>query len=259
MAWVLSIVWIAIQVISNPLLEQHRAKNVWKIPLPTSVDCRLVILVKLVKKASLVVPNAPVATRVKPERALAVLAKHVRRVNLVHPMIQKRMLVHHANLATIKKNRAKLPVCRAFPERIKTVPGNNRANSVRKTHSTICPLLSFAMLEVLVNLRLLQAMLNALHARPAKREHPVHHVIKEDTGQQMTGILKRVLLAKKDNIKVNVVKPSVIRVFQVCTNPRKAAKNAFLALQVPIKICRTKKFVKLSAQVMLLLVVARLQ
>ena len=120
-------------------------------------------------------------------------------------------------------------------------------------------LLKFATPVVLVNSPLLQAMLNALHARPEKREHPVHHVIKEDTGQQMTGILKRVLLAKKDNIKVTVVKPSVTRVFQVCTNPRKAAKNVFLALQVPIKICRMKKFVKLSAQVMLLLVVARLQ
>ena len=79
-------------------------------------------------------------------------------------------------------------------------------------------LLNFAMLAVPVNSPLLQAMLNALHVPPEKREHPVHHVIKEDTGQQMTGILKRVLLAKKDNIKVTVVKPSVTRVFQVCTN-----------------------------------------
>ena len=155
--------------------------------------------------------------------------------------------------------RAKHLVCRAFPERIKTVPGDNFAKSVRKTHSTIHRLLSFAMLAVLVNLPLLQAMLNALHARPEKREHPVHHVIKEVIGQQMTTTLNLVLFAQKGNIKVTVVKPSVTRVFQVCTNPRKAGKNAFLALQVPIKICRMKKCVKFSTQVMLLLVVARLQ
>ena len=120
-------------------------------------------------------------------------------------------------------------------------------------------LLNFAKPVVLDNSPLHQAMLNALHARPVKREHPVHHVTKEDIGQQMTTTLKRVLFAKKGNIKVTVVKPSVTRVFQVCTNPRKAAKNVFLALQVPIKICRMKKVVTLSKQVMLLLVVARLQ
>jgi hypothetical protein len=102
------------------------------MPLPTSVDCRLVILVKLVKKASLVVPNAPVATRVKPERALAVLAKHVRRVNLVHPMIQKRMLVHHATRVFIKKIRAKRHACRAFLERMKTIRVRPNAMLVTK-------------------------------------------------------------------------------------------------------------------------------
>ena len=86
-------------------------------------------------------------------------------------------------------------------------------------------------------------MHNALHASPVKREHLVHHVIKEDIGQQVTTTLKRVLLAKKGNIKAHVVKPFVTRVFQVCTNPTEAAKNAFLALQVPIKICQMKKVV----------------
>ena len=117
----------------------------------------------------------------------------------------------------------------------------------------------FATPVVLDNSPLHQAMLNALHARLVKREHPVHHARKEATGQQMTTTLKRVLFAKKGNIKVTLAKPSVTRVFQVCTNPRKAAKNAFLALQVPIKICRMKKCVKFSTQAMLLLVVARLQ
>ena len=120
-------------------------------------------------------------------------------------------------------------------------------------------LLKFATPVVLDNSPLLQAMLNALHARPVKREHLVHHVIKEDIGQQMTTTLKRVLLAKKGNIKIHVVKPFVTRVFQVCTNPTEAAKNAFHALQALIKICQIKKFVNISTQVMLLLVVAQLQ
>ena len=119
MALVLSIVWIAIQVISKTKPEQHRAKNVLKIPIPTTVGCRLVIFVVLVKKVILVVPNASVATRVKPERALVVLVKNVPLVNLVNPMIQTLLRARHATRAVIKMNWAKLPVCRAFPERIK--------------------------------------------------------------------------------------------------------------------------------------------
>ena len=130
MAKVPSIVWIAIQVISKTKPEQHRAKNVLKIPLPTSVDCHLVILVKLVKKAMLEVPNAPVAMLVNRVRVIMVPVKYVRWANLVHPTIQTRLRARHANRATFKKIRAKLPVCRAFPERIKTVPGDNRAKSV---------------------------------------------------------------------------------------------------------------------------------
>ena len=139
MAKVPSIVWIAIQVISKTKPEQHRAKNVLKIPLPTSVDCRLVIFVVLVKKVILVVPNASVATRVKPERALAVLAKHVRRANLVHPMTQKRMLVHHATRARIKKMRAKRLVCRAFLERMKTIPVQPNVKSAALGNTKMYP------------------------------------------------------------------------------------------------------------------------
>ena len=117
----------------------------------------------------------------------------------------------------------------------------------------------FATPVVLDNSPLHQAMLNALHARLVKREHPVHHARKEATGQQMTTTLNLVLFAQKGNTKVQVVKPFVTHVFQVCTNPTKAAKNVFLALSVDTKIRPIKKFVKLSTQVMLLLVVARLQ
>jgi len=120
-------------------------------------------------------------------------------------------------------------------------------------------LLNFAKPVVLVNLLLLQVMLNALHARPVKREHPVYHVTKENIGQLMTTTLNLVLVAKKGNIKIHVVKPSVIRVFQVCTNPSRAVKNAFHALQALIKICQIKKIVNFSTQVMLLLVVVQLQ
>ena len=169
------------------------------------------------------------------------------------------MLAHHANRATIKKNRVKRLVCRAFLARIKIHQANTPVKNVLKIHPMTHRLPKFATPVVLDNSPLHQAMLNALHARLVKREHPVHHARKEGTGQQMTTTLKRVLFAKKGNIKVTVVKPSVTRVFQVCTNPRKAAKNAFLALQVPIKICRMKKCVKFSTQAMLLLVVARLQ
>ena len=174
-------------------------------------------------------------------------------------MIQRLILAHHANRATIKMIRAKHLVCRAFPERIKTVPGDNFAKSVRKTHSTTHRLLSIAMLAVLVNLPLLQAMLNALHARPEKREHLVHHVAKENIGQQMTTTLNLVLFAKKGNIKVKVVKPFATHVFQACTNPTQVANNAILALSVDTKIWPIKKFVKLSTRVMLSLVVAQLQ
>ena len=155
--------------------------------------------------------------------------------------------------------RVKHLVCRAFPERIKTIPGDNRAKSVQKTHSTIHRLLSFAMLAVLVNSPLLQAMRNALPARPVKRVHPALNVTQSNIGPPTTTTLNRALFAKKDSIKIQVAKPFVIRVFQACTNPTQGANNAILALSVDTKIRPIKKFVKLSTQVMLLLVVARLQ
>ena len=117
----------------------------------------------------------------------------------------------------------------------------------------------FATPAVLDNSPLHQAMLNALHARPDKREHRVLNVTKDNIGQQMTTTLNLVLFAKKGNIKVKVVKPFATRVFQACTNPTQGANNAILALSVDTKIRPIKKFVKLSTQVMLLLVVARLQ
>ena len=74
------------------------------------------MVVKWVKKVIPAVPNAPVAPLAK--RVLPV-AKYVRRANLVNPMIQKRILVHHATRACIKQIRAKRLVCRAFLERMK--------------------------------------------------------------------------------------------------------------------------------------------
>jgi hypothetical protein len=117
--WVLSIAWSAIQVISKMKPEQHRAKNVLKIRLPTSVGCRLVILVELVKKVILEVPNAPVAMRVKPVLALVVLVKNVRQVNHVHPMIKTLLRAHHVIPDIIKQIRAKYLVYPAYLERMK--------------------------------------------------------------------------------------------------------------------------------------------
>jgi hypothetical protein len=223
------------------------------------VDCRRVIPVKLVKKVSQEVPNALVATPVNRVQVIMVHAKYVRKVSLVNPMIRRLILAHRASLATIKKIRAKRLVCHAYPEPIKIYQANTPVKNVLKIHPMTHRLLNFAKPVVLVDSPLRQAMHNALHASPVKRGHPVHHVIKEDIGQQMTTTLKRVLFAKQGNIKVQLVKPFVTRVFQVCTNPTKAAKNVFLALLVHIKMSRIKKVVKISRQVLLLLAVARLQ
>ena len=114
MGLVLSIVCIAIQVISKTKPEQHRAKNVLKIRLPTSVGCHLVILVKLVKKVIQAVLNVPVAMRVKPVLALVVLVKNVRLVNHVHPMIKTLLFARHAIPANTKKNKDKPPVTCVF-------------------------------------------------------------------------------------------------------------------------------------------------
>ena len=73
--------------------------------------------------------------------------------------------------------RVKHLVCHAYPEPIKIYQANIPVKNVLKIHPMIHRLLNFAKPVVLVNSPLRQAMLNALHARPEKREHLVHHVI----------------------------------------------------------------------------------
>jgi len=85
------------------------------------VGCRRVIRAKWVKKAILAVPNAPVAPLVKPVLVPMALAKHVRRVNLVHPMTILLTRAYHVFLDLIKQLRAKHRVCRAFLARTKTI------------------------------------------------------------------------------------------------------------------------------------------
>jgi hypothetical protein len=109
-------------VISKTKPEQHRAKNVLQIRSRTPVDCRLVIRVKLAKKAILEVPNAPVAVLVKPVLALVVLVKNVRLVNHVHPMIKTLLCARHVIPDFIKQLWAKHLVYRAFLARMKTIP-----------------------------------------------------------------------------------------------------------------------------------------
>jgi hypothetical protein len=72
-----------------------------------------------VKKAILEVPNAPVVPLVKQERVSMALAKHVRWVNLVHPMTLLLIRAHLAKVAIIKQLRAKRLVCLAFLARMK--------------------------------------------------------------------------------------------------------------------------------------------
>jgi len=86
------------------------------------VDCRRVIRVKLVQKVIPEVPNAPVVPLVKQVRLLMVLAKHVRWVNLVHPMTILLIRAHRATVGIIKELRAKRLVYHAFLARMKTIP-----------------------------------------------------------------------------------------------------------------------------------------
>jgi hypothetical protein len=102
--------------------EQNRANNVLQIRSPTLVGCRRVIRAKWVMKAILAVPNAPVAPLAKRVRVPMALAKHVRWVNLVHPMTILLTRAYHVLLGLIKQLRAKHLVCRAFRARTKTVP-----------------------------------------------------------------------------------------------------------------------------------------
>ena len=115
---VLSIVWLAIQVIFKTWPEQNRANNVLKTRSPTSAECRLVMVVRLVKKAMLEVPNAPVVTPVNQGRVTGAHVKNVRRVNLVHPMIKTLLRAHCAKLACIKTKEAKHLVYRAYLARM---------------------------------------------------------------------------------------------------------------------------------------------
>ena len=106
-------------------------------------------------------------------------------------------------------------------------------------------LLNFAKLVVLVNSPLLQAMRNALPARPVKRVHPALNVTQGNIGPPTTTTLNRVLFAKKDSIKIHLAKLFVTRVFQACTNARKAANNVMTALWGPIKVNQVKVLVNL--------------
>ena len=109
-------------MISKTGPEQNRAKNVLQIHLPTPVGCRRVIRAKWVKKAILAVPNAPVVPLAKRVRVPMALAKHVRWVNLVHPITILLTRAYHVFLGRIKQVWAKHRVCRAFLARMKTVP-----------------------------------------------------------------------------------------------------------------------------------------
>ena len=76
----------------------------------------------MVQKVILEAPNAPVATLVNRERVSMARAKHVWRVNLVHPMTILLIRAHHAKVAIINQARVKRLVCRAFLARMKTLP-----------------------------------------------------------------------------------------------------------------------------------------
>jgi hypothetical protein len=86
------------------------------------VGCRRVIRAKWAKKAILAVPNAPVAPLARRVRVPMVLAKHVRWVNLGHPMTVLLTRAYHVHLGLIKQVRAKHLVCHAYLARMKTIP-----------------------------------------------------------------------------------------------------------------------------------------
>ena len=78
------------------------------------------MLVKLVKKVILEVPNAPVATRANRGRVLMVLVNNARRVNRVRPMMIRPILARLVTRGIIKKIPAKLPAYPVFRANIKT-------------------------------------------------------------------------------------------------------------------------------------------
>jgi hypothetical protein len=85
------------------------------------VECRLVIPAKLVKKVMPEVPNAPVVTRANRGPGPTVLAKHVRRANLVNQMIYQLLLARRATPANTKKNKDKPRVTSVFWDNINPI------------------------------------------------------------------------------------------------------------------------------------------
>ena len=81
--------------------------------------CRLVMLVKLVKKVILAVPNASVAMRVKQEPVPVADANNVPPGKLVNPRMQPLLLAPPVLPDVIKMNWAKLPAYLAFLEHLK--------------------------------------------------------------------------------------------------------------------------------------------
>ena len=131
----LSIVWIAIQVIFKTSLVHIPAKNVLKIHLPTSVDGRLAIPAKLVKEVLWGVPHVPVATPVKPVQDV----NHARQVNLAPPTMKTLLLARHAKQGYIKTIWAKLLVYHAYPEPMKTSLVQQNVKSAAKANIKLHP------------------------------------------------------------------------------------------------------------------------
>ena len=139
-----SIVWTATRVIIKTRPEQNRAKVVLRIPLPISVGCPFVNLAKLVNKAILEVPNASVATLVNRVLVMEVNVKHVRRVNLVRPMMQHLILAGRVNQAIIKKTWAKHRVCHAYPGHLRPLRAQLPAMDVGLVNTNRSPMLQNA-------------------------------------------------------------------------------------------------------------------
>ena len=123
---------------------QNCAKIVLQIPLPTSVDCPFVILAKLVNKVILEVRNASVATLVNRVLVMEVSVKHVRRVNLVRPMMQHLILAGRVTQAIIKKTWAKHRVCHAYPGHLRPLRAQLPAMNVGLVNTNRSPMLQNA-------------------------------------------------------------------------------------------------------------------
>jgi hypothetical protein len=82
--------------------EQNRAKNVLKIPLPTSVGFPLVILVVVAPKQKTAVQSVPVATRVNLALVPVARVNNALLVNRGRPMMKRLILVRLVTRDTIK-------------------------------------------------------------------------------------------------------------------------------------------------------------